>query len=585
MSLEQTKKNEGVSTGAKPTFPRVCPEVELETVGNVNRLMSKRDWFFWSGSTAGGIGFTSAMLGVVTVNPILILVGGVTLVAGSISMIGAALFHCFSKKNSQKILDSIPILNNADTVKELEKLNLSSPQVAPQPFFAEDGTVKLLRTTPPVRNLVLQGGGVKGLSYLSFIETLDEKCDIIRNLREVSGTSAGAIMGFLLASGVPFPVLKEYLENLNMLDQLGGESTRDLKQGFGIFSANKLTQHLCEKTSRSASDYLIENPNALEELAKDSVHEDFVERAKNGFKNGLKFIDLAILHRLDPEKFKLLHVTGYNKTTSTTEYYDLENCPDMYCNDAVRISMAIPLVIKSILVDGYEKTDGAQGDNAPIAPFLRKQGHKPAETLVLVFERNGAAARILHGPPGSSVRSLVEKILAATVRKVKSVVNTIIRAISMIFGGPKVEVAKDIENDESKPFYGDMPSRFKRIFLGENYVQDKKKEQANIHFIGPNVLIVPHGSLETTSFKASKASIGTAKAQAHAAARVYAEIRKNNGFYNSYETVNSAMESLTDDEKESISKLIIDESWPTAEKDFYAGVRNAAVGTAQAQTT
>ena len=48
------------------------------------------------------------------------------------------------------------------------------------------------------KNLVFEGGGVKGIAYVGAMEIL-EKRGILQNIERVGGTSAGAINAVLLA--------------------------------------------------------------------------------------------------------------------------------------------------------------------------------------------------------------------------------------------------------------------------------------------------------------------------------------------------------------------------------------------------
>jgi len=50
----------------------------------------------------------------------------------------------------------------------------------------------------PFRNLVFEGGGVKGVAYVGALATLEEK-GILEQIQRVGGTSAGAINAVLLA--------------------------------------------------------------------------------------------------------------------------------------------------------------------------------------------------------------------------------------------------------------------------------------------------------------------------------------------------------------------------------------------------
>ena len=50
------------------------------------------------------------------------------------------------------------------------------------------------------RNLVFEGGGVKGIAYIGAMQVLEEK-GILTSVQRVGGTSAGAINATLLALG------------------------------------------------------------------------------------------------------------------------------------------------------------------------------------------------------------------------------------------------------------------------------------------------------------------------------------------------------------------------------------------------
>ena len=50
------------------------------------------------------------------------------------------------------------------------------------------------------KNLVLEGGGVRGLAYAGVFSVLEQK-GIIQNIEKVGGSSAGSIAGMLLSIG------------------------------------------------------------------------------------------------------------------------------------------------------------------------------------------------------------------------------------------------------------------------------------------------------------------------------------------------------------------------------------------------
>jgi NTE family protein len=66
-----------------------------------------------------------------------------------------------------------------------------------------------MRKIPP-HYLVLSGGGVKVVSIVGAIKALDDK-GLLKNLKEVSGVSAGAWLGFMMSSGLSIQVIEELI--------------------------------------------------------------------------------------------------------------------------------------------------------------------------------------------------------------------------------------------------------------------------------------------------------------------------------------------------------------------------------------
>ena len=60
----------------------------------------------------------------------------------------------------------------------------------------------------PPRYLVLSGGGVKVVSIVGAIKTM-ESAGLLKNLKEVSGVSAGAWLAFMIATGLPIQVIEK----------------------------------------------------------------------------------------------------------------------------------------------------------------------------------------------------------------------------------------------------------------------------------------------------------------------------------------------------------------------------------------
>ncbi len=58
------------------------------------------------------------------------------------------------------------------------------------------------------KNLVFEGGGVRGIAYAGAIKVLGEKA-MLKSLDRVGGTSAGAITAALLALGAGWEDIRE----------------------------------------------------------------------------------------------------------------------------------------------------------------------------------------------------------------------------------------------------------------------------------------------------------------------------------------------------------------------------------------
>ena len=58
----------------------------------------------------------------------------------------------------------------------------------------------MAQPAPPYRNLVMEGGGIRGIAYGGALLELEQR-GVLAGLRRVGGTSAGAIQAALLAVG------------------------------------------------------------------------------------------------------------------------------------------------------------------------------------------------------------------------------------------------------------------------------------------------------------------------------------------------------------------------------------------------
>jgi len=198
----------------------------------------------------------------------------------------------------------------------------------------------------PFRNLVFEGGGVKGIAYVGAMQVLEAK-GILKDIVRVGGTSAGAINATLLGLNYSVDETMQTLSRLNFrrfLDDSWGivRDTNRLITDFGWYKGDFFRTWIGEiieaKTGNSESTFL---------------EVDSLKKERN---------------------FRDLHFIGTNLSTGFGEVLSFEHTPRMCVADAVRISMSIPLFFaakRSMRGDVY--VDGGVVDNYPVKVFDRQK--------------------------------------------------------------------------------------------------------------------------------------------------------------------------------------------------------------------
>lgn len=192
------------------------------------------------------------------------------------------------------------------------------------------------------KNLIFEGGGVKGIAYVGAMQELKKK-GILKDIKRVGGTSAGAINALLFALG------HSNAEQTKILRKLDFNEFKD--DSWGVL---RDAERLVNKFGLYKGDFFHEwVGNLIEE--------------KLGDKNAT-FKDLQEAKRPD------LYVYGTNLSTTFGEVFSVERTPGERIADAVRISMSIPLffaAIRNARDDVY--VDGGVLNNYPVKLFDRRK--------------------------------------------------------------------------------------------------------------------------------------------------------------------------------------------------------------------
>lgn len=227
---------------------------------------------------------------------------------------------------------------------------------------------------PQFRNLVFEGGGVKGIAYVGAMEILNQRGQLDHILR-VGGTSAGAINALIYALGYTIREQQQILDSTDFC--------KFMDDSFGII---RDIRRLAREFGWHKGDFF---SGWIGELVK----------ARLG-KAEATFAELKAA--AGPE----LYVIGTNLTTGYSEIFSAERHPDMSVVEAVRISMSIPLFFAAVRHgerhDVY--VDGGVQSNYPVKLFDRQRYIADAEPEAIrrTDYYNKENARFLLARPGHS---------------------------------------------------------------------------------------------------------------------------------------------------------------------------------------
>jgi len=193
------------------------------------------------------------------------------------------------------------------------------------------------------RNLVFEGGGVKGIAYVGAMRVLEQR-GALEHIVRVAGTSAGAINALVYALGYDLNEQRDILYSTNFEDFMDDSfgvirDIRRLARDFGWYKGDFVATWIGELVAAKLG-----RPDAT-------------------------FGDLAAAEHTD------LYVVGTNLSTGYAEVFSKERHAEMPIAKAVRISMSIPLFFAAVRHgernDVY--VDGGVIRNYPIKLFDREK--------------------------------------------------------------------------------------------------------------------------------------------------------------------------------------------------------------------
>ena len=222
------------------------------------------------------------------------------------------------------------------------------------------------------KNLVMEGGGVRGLAYPGALQVLEQR-NILDSIENVAGSSVGAIAGLMVALNYSSREIDSVLQQLNINEFNDGKffvgKIRRVAKEFGLHKGVKFSEWIAS---------LIRYKTGHEDITFKGLHE---------------------LHLKD-KRFKDFYCTGTNISRQMLEVFSWEKWPDMKLKTAVHISSSIPFYFIPVAIDAFgnevlpEDTatrrelfvDGGMLCNYPISLFDScKNGGDPLTCRDLVF--------------------------------------------------------------------------------------------------------------------------------------------------------------------------------------------------------
>lgn len=182
-----------------------------------------------------------------------------------------------------------------------------------------------------MKNLCFSGGGLKGIAYLGVYKYLLEM-DLLGDLENISGTSAGAIMSL-------FVVLKYSIEEIYILIE-------------------KLNYRLVESVDikNLFHKYSIDDGKRIEYILQKIL-------SSKGFNSEITFYELY--KKTDTG----LHICATRLDNCNTVIFNHLTTPSQAVFSACKYSMNIPFIWSSDKIDGTYYADGCLSENLPITIF------------------------------------------------------------------------------------------------------------------------------------------------------------------------------------------------------------------------
>lgn len=223
-----------------------------------------------------------------------------------------------------------------------------------------------------IKNLVFEGGGVKGVAYIGAINVLSET-NLLEGIEQVAGNSAGAITAGLVALGYTAKEIEKIVFEMDFASFEDDKNYRRVKSEYGLYAGDVFLEWMTDLVVRKGLD----------------AKATFADLHQNGYRT--------------------LKVYATDLYTQSLQEFSYEKTPAAIVAEAIRASMSIPLFFKAwqfsngqpndhLYVDGgvllnypihafdhLDETIGLQLENLSQTPTVNNFGYKDLKTYTKVL--------------------------------------------------------------------------------------------------------------------------------------------------------------------------------------------------------
>jgi predicted acylesterase/phospholipase RssA len=416
--------------------------------------------------------------------------------------------------------------------------------------------VQLLRKAPPLENLVLRGGGARGIANPPALIAMENQ-GLLRGLKQLVGTSAGALTATYLACGHTAQDFDRFSSALDMKALKAKPSDFDAQYPDVKMTGWQIGSHggaALKTLDEKIHSKVVEFVRGLSENARNQLSPDESARLHaicgrpdtgtgSRMDSMVTFKDLQILNKVAPDRFRNLTLTGWNATEKKMAYFSAETMPNMPVALAARISMSAPFLFKGLdltpdLVSRYS--------GKPVVPSAQKQSFRDGG-----IGSNIATEVLTEGKGGAELEEL----------------RTRTGVLAFDDGGKA-------HTDLYKGGGREPPPKWKGMLFGNpNYQSDVLNDRKKLHDAGINASVVFHGDLGLASLDASKDRVDAARGQAEWQMLRQLAMRQDQAYAVQYDTAQAAFDAMTDPERSALK-----DSPPPVRKTYestYAGLKTS----------